>query len=95
MKVVLTRLAESDLAQSGDWIARDNPRAAGRWIESALTECESLSANAERYPRIGFADLRKRPFGDYVIFYRVTDQVEIIRVLHAARDWASLLGDAQ
>ena len=95
MKVVLTRLAESDLAQSGDWIARDNPRAAGRWIESALMECESLSANVERYPRIGFADLRKRPFGDYVIFYRVTDQVEIIRVLHAARDWASLLGDAQ
>ncbi|MFB7880247.1 type II toxin-antitoxin system RelE/ParE family toxin [Brevundimonas diminuta] len=95
MKVVLTRVAESDLAQSGDWIARDNPRAAGRWIESALTECESLSAHVERYPRIGFADLRKRPFGDYVIFYRMTDQVEIIRVLHAARDWASLLGDAR
>nr|WP_313418093.1 type II toxin-antitoxin system RelE/ParE family toxin [Brevundimonas diminuta] len=95
MKVVLTRLAESDLAQSGDWIARDNPRAASRWIESALTECESLSVHSERYPRVGFAYLRQRPFGDYVIVYRVTDRVEIIRVLHAARHWASLLGEAR
>jgi Plasmid stabilisation system protein. len=27
------------------------------------------------------------PCGDYLIFYRVADQVEIIRMGHASRDW--------
>lgn len=94
MRVVLTRLAEADLTQIGDWIAQDSPAAAGRWIEAALTECQSLSAHPERYPRVAFAGLRKRSFGDYVIFYRVMDRVEIVRVLHAARDWTQLLGEA-
>lgn len=95
MRVVLTRLAEADLTDIGDWIARDNPAAAMRWIEAALAHCHGLATHPERYPRIAFADLRKRPFGDYVAFYRVTDRVEIVRVLHAARDWTHLLdGDA-
>ena len=42
---------------------------------------------------IGRGDLRRMPFRSYLIFYRVTDHVEILRILHSARDWASLLDD--
>jgi toxin ParE1/3/4 len=36
--------------------------------------------------------IRKRVHGDYLIFYRVRGrQVEIVRILHGARDWNALL----
>lgn len=39
--------------------------------------------------------IRRRPFRNYLILYRVgPGQVEIVRVLHGARDLAALLADA-
>lgn len=39
-------------------------------------------------------DLRSWAVGDYVIFYRVDpDAVQILRILHGARDLGDLLGD--
>jgi len=34
------------------------------------------------------------PFRAYLIFYRVTDRVEVLRIIHGARDWAPLLDDS-
>jgi plasmid stabilization system protein ParE len=45
--------------------------------------------------RAGGHVFRKLVHRDYLIFYRVsTADVEIVHVLHGARDWAGLLGRA-
>jgi toxin ParE1/3/4 len=42
----------------------------------------------------GLRTWRVRDFGDYLIFYRPTDQgIEILRVLHGARDIDSILAE--
>jgi toxin ParE1/3/4 len=81
--------AESDLVEIGNFIARDNPTTAARFVEEVEEHCQLLAA----HPLLGRArdelvpGLRSLPFGRYVIFYRALDDgVEIVRVLHGARD---------
>jgi len=81
--------AERDLVEIGNFIARDNPSIAARFIERVEEHCELLAA----HPLLGRArdelvpGLRSLPFGRYVIFYRALDDgAEIVRVLHGARD---------
>ena len=94
MKVVISRAAEMDMVDIGDWIARDSDRAAGRMINRILVATEGLTRSPVRYPVVGNLNVRKRTVGDYVILYRVDDAVRIVRILHSARDWLSLLDDA-
>ena len=36
--------------------------------------------------------IRRRPAGDYLIFYRIEDdQIEVLHVLHGARDYEAIL----
>lgn len=91
MRLALTRAAERDLAEIESYIARDSRTAARRHILALLNACDGLVDQPRRYPESGVRDLRKRPHDDYLIFYRVTDRVEVVRILHAARDWAHLL----
>jgi plasmid stabilization system protein ParE len=35
--------------------------------------------------------IRRRPYGDYLIFYRIADAVEVLHVLHGAVDDERLL----
>lgn len=67
-----------------------------RWIEGIERRCRLLGGA----PGLGAArpeirpDLRLMPVGRYLILYReVPDGAEIVRVLHGARDWPSLIGD--
>lgn len=78
-----------DLVEIGLYIARDNPRAADRLLDEIERKCNMLA----RQPLIGEIrddlqpDLRSFSVGNYVIFYRpMTDGMELIRVLHGARD---------
>jgi toxin ParE1/3/4 len=81
--------AERDLVEIGNFIARDNPANAARFIARLEEHCNLLT----RHPLIGrvrddlLPGLRSLPFGRYIIFYRLMDGVvEIVRVFHAARD---------
>lgn len=94
MKVVVSRRAEMDFASIAAWIAEDSPRAAARMIDRLVVAAESLDRLSLRYPLVGRTGLRKLPVGDDVILYRFEDVVSIARVLHAARDWLSLLDEA-
>ena len=85
--------AEADLTAIALHIAEDNPRAAQRWLESIEERCVRLG----EMPGMGVArpdiraDLRLMPVGNYLILYRqVDDNVEIVRVLHGARQWQDL-----
>jgi toxin ParE1/3/4 len=86
-------VARSDLEGIWLFIARDNPKAADRFIQAIVSRFPKLAA----MPHLGrqreelSARLRSFPIGNYVIFYRPMDNgVEIVRVLHGARDFPPL-----
>ena len=84
-----TESAERDLVDIGNFIARDSPANSTQFITRLEEHCQLLVA----HPLLGRARdelapaLRSLAYGRYVIFYRaVADGVEIVRVLHGARD---------
>jgi toxin ParE1/3/4 len=87
-------LAEQDLVEIYVHISGDNPTAAENLVRTINGKCELLA----RHPLIGRArpelreDLRSFPYGAYLILYRVIDDgVEIVRVVHAARNLDDLI----
>lgn len=81
--------AEDDLLSIWRYIAEDDPQAATRLLLSIDERCALLADNPQLGPaRPDIApDLRYFPFGNYLILYReVSNEVEIVRVLHGARD---------
>jgi toxin ParE1/3/4 len=88
--------AMADIRSISLYIAQDNPRAARSWALKVKEKCRSIGQT----PGMGIyrpelaPDLRFLPVGRYLIFYRQTGpDVEIVRVLHGARNWPSLLSD--
>jgi toxin ParE1/3/4 len=71
-------------------------------VESALNFVRELRENVSLwrmrraairwYPRHEHLGIRRRPFGNYLIFYRVAaDAIEVVHILHGARDYEPLL----
>jgi len=50
MRVSFTRRARQDLAEIGDWIASDNPKAAARTVDRLIGAGEALANLPLRYP---------------------------------------------
>jgi toxin ParE1/3/4 len=85
----LTYQAASDLEEIEDYISRDNPDAAARVVLEIRDVCDLLA----KHPEAGDdrselrSGMRGFPVGNYIIFYHpVDDGIEVIRVLHGARD---------
>jgi toxin ParE1/3/4 len=81
--------AEADIDDIYLHIALDNVAAADRVVLRILSAEQRLLV----FPEIGQArpdllpGLRHWPVGNYLIFYRITDEtLEIVRVVHGARD---------
>jgi toxin ParE1/3/4 len=93
--VVITSEAETDLEQIATCIAEQSPKAALTLIRELRQRCESLAEAPRAYPlvpRYEHAGIRRRPFGRFLIFYRVgKNSIEVIHVLHGARDYEPLL----
>ena len=93
---VLTSRAEQDIGDIWDYIAGDSIAAADRVLESINQALHRLAKN----PGIGhfredLADRRHRFWlvYSYLIVYRFEPRpLQVIRVLHAARDVQSILG---
>ena len=92
----LTDRAEADLEECWLHIARDDPRSATRFVETILSKCELLAGQ----PGIGrlrtelAPDLRSFVVGRYLILYRrIDDGIEVVRVLHGARNIETSLRD--
>jgi toxin ParE1/3/4 len=90
----LSPQAKLELEEIGDHISEDSPGNARRFIERLTQKFAVLGRN----PMIGRArpelspDLRSFPHGAYLILYRVVeDGVEIVRVVHAARNLDDLI----
>lgn len=94
--------AIEDLDQIHSHVSADNPEAAHRVLEAALATFDSLArmpgmGRARAFKRSGLSGLRSfrvQGFQNYLIFYRATSEgVEIVRVLHGARDLDALFSD--
>ena len=86
----------SDLAEIWDYIADDSEVRADAFVATIDAKFQTLA----KQPGIGrmrdelATGLRSLPIGRYVIFYlSLADGIEIIRVLHGARDIDTIFHD--
>ena len=95
MIVVLTAEAESDLETIAEYIARDSVTAALDVVHELKEKCQTLAEAPRGYslvPRYEHRGIRRRPSGNYLIFYRIgTEAIEVVHILHGARDYERLL----
>jgi len=82
-------LAETDILEIWDYIADDSLAAADRWVDHLDEQFRVLATQ----PMMGRArdelalGVRSFPFGRYVVFYvPLDDGIDVVRVLHGARD---------
>jgi toxin ParE1/3/4 len=92
-RLYVSPTAESDLAGILSYIASDKPGAATKFVQRLRNRCESLA----HHPYVGEdcsilkPKMRRVTYAGYLIFFRADDEkVEIIRVVHGARDWPEL-----
>lgn len=95
-KVVISAVAQDDL--DGIWlhIATDSPANADQFIDRLIDVASSTLGTAPLAGRAREefgAGLRSLPVENYTVFYRVKGSaVEIVRIVHGARDFDSLFG---
>jgi toxin ParE1/3/4 len=88
-RLLIKPLAEQDLDGIWDYIAIDDQDRAEKVLRTLYSKMGTLAHN----PYIGRerreieAGLRSFPVGSYVVFYYpLSDGIEVVRVLHGARD---------
>ena len=94
MEVYFSSLAVADLAEIRDYIADKNVAAAERLLDAIEATCSRFG----NLPQIGrtrddlLPGIRVFPVEkNYAVFYRIVEgAVEIVRVVHAARDFNRL-----
>ena len=109
-RVIIRPKAYEELERLADYIADNSPDASRRFTHAVTDAMAELRTWPESHPlfQVGlegphFEGLRKRStpgFPNHLIFFRVRDDVvEVLRVLHGARDLPHALeewpGDAQ
>jgi toxin ParE1/3/4 len=98
MKVVLSRLSEQDLGELFSYISNElhNPIAARNIATKILRRIQSLA----NFPELGaslegadgrLGDYRYLLVDNYLVIYKITDQVSVIRILYARSDYIQLL----
>jgi len=97
LAVIIADAAKADLIDIGRYIAMDNPARADSFVDELERKCLDLGERPLAWPSMSQSkdrQIRRRVHGEYLIFYRVNDdRVEVVRVLHGARDYASWLFD--
>ena len=90
MRVRWTSLALRHIEDIEDYIALDSPIAAYRLIVDLVQRTDQGLAATPEMGRTGRArGTRELVFADlpYIVVYRITDAVDILAVVHAARKW--------
>lgn len=95
-RILRERLAQQDIDEHADYIARDRPLSALEFVDAV----EGAFARLADMPELGsprafhqtrLAGIRMWPvtgFRNYLIFYRVVDEsIQVLRILHAAQDY--------
>lgn len=86
MKVLWTDLAIERVGDIADYITRDNPAAAERWVKNIFEQVEEIKEYTNRYrhiPESSDRTLREVIFGNYrIIFKSKPDVITIMTVRH-------------
>jgi toxin ParE1/3/4 len=94
--------AAADVESAFGFIASDSLSGALKFYDAVDRTFRQITEHPARWPRyelgrFGLAGIRKcavAGFRNFLIFYRIAnDAVEIVRVLHGARDIPSILAD--
>jgi toxin ParE1/3/4 len=89
----ITPAAQQDLREIVDFIRKDNPRAAHRVVSRLKSVCRTTLV---MFPECGTQCDEYRPgmrcfsVGNYVIFFRGRDPVEVLRIVYGSRDFGQL-----
>ncbi len=92
MIVVITAPAIADLREIGDYIAEDSPPLAEKVVGGLEDACLRLARVPERFPyaeKLG-PGIRRAVHKRYLIFYRVGESVEVLRIIHGARNYEAM-----
>lgn len=86
MKVVWSPLAMDRVSEIADYIARDKPSAAVKWVNTIFSKVEQLQSYPElgrMVPEINNEQFRELIFGNYRIVYRMEkNQTSILTIRH-------------
>jgi toxin ParE1/3/4 len=95
MKVIISDTAYTELLQIGRWIKFDNPNRAERFVSEIYDRCQSLRDMPRAFPLVPRWEeqgIRRRPYGDYLIFCRINgDVIDVLHIMHGARDYEAVL----
>ena len=97
-RVTRRPLAAGDILDIWDHIAEDSVEQADRWVHKLdekfkLIATQPLTGRARNEIA---ANVRSFPFGRYVIFYEAIEHgIDVVRVLHSARDIDAVFGEGQ
>jgi toxin ParE1/3/4 len=95
MKVIISDTAYTELLQIGRWIKIDNPGRAERFVSEIYDRCQSLRDMPRAFPLVPRWEeqgIRRRPYGDYLIFCRINgDVIDVLHIMHGARDYEAVL----
>ncbi|HEY9612930.1 type II toxin-antitoxin system RelE/ParE family toxin [Allocoleopsis sp.] len=96
-RYIVSPEAKQDLRDIRNYIARDNPSAARRLVESIREKCRTLvdfPNMGRRYDDIA-PEVRGVPIDSYIILYRlIEDGIEIVRVVSGYRKLESLFSES-
>lgn len=87
--------ARADLIEIGDFIAQDNPGRALSFLAEIEAKMQEAADRPESFPARDdvCAGLRAARHGRYLIFFFNADkEIQIVRVLHGARDLPKIFG---
>ena len=90
MEIKWVRLALDDLDAAGEFIARENPKAAGRVLKRIWDAVQLLAEHPDAGRPGRVPGTRELVIADtlFIIPYRIVEKtVQILRVLHGKRQW--------
>jgi plasmid stabilization system protein ParE len=95
MRVVFSQQAKDGLREIALHIARDNKARAQLFVRELRAKAQDIGRMPRAFPLVPrYEDhgIRRRPHGNYLIFYRAEDdRVSIVLIIHGARDSEALL----
>lgn len=92
LRLVILPAARADLIEIGDFIALDNPVRALSFVAEIEAKMKQVAERPGSFPSRDelHEGLRSARHGRYLIFFfEVENEVQVIRVLHGARDLPS------
>jgi toxin ParE1/3/4 len=93
-KLYWTRRAQTDLVALGRFVAKDNPDAARRLLETLLLRAgaaASMPRSGRRVPELGRDDVREIVVGNYRMAYRLRGRgIGILRVFESHRSFPGI-----